>query len=355
MGLIRFFLAYSVVVAHFLYFPSFRLIGGDTAVEGFFVISGFYIAMILNGRYSSIKDFWINRFLRLYPAYIVIASINLIINLIDPGQLQNIFNFPPLLSSYLIFTNATMLFQDVAMFIGLQEGHLKFVKNFLDSNPPIFQYLLIPQAWTLGIEISFYLLAPLLFCRKFKYIYIFFLFSLIIRLYLLRNGKMDDPWNYRFLPNELALFLLGVISYSIYSKIDFLKYVAINQDIGKLFLTLVIGYIFFFPNISADYDLKKGIFYLLLATGMPFIFNLSKDNKVDRFIGELSYPIYLIWGLRIDFTKMICDTFQITNENVKGLIFYSSILLLAITIHIFVERPVEKIRAHFRTRKSTGT
>ena len=113
--------------------------------------------------------------------------------------------------------------------------------------------------------------------------------------------------------------------------------------------------VFFFPNISADYDLKKGIFYLLLATGIPFIFNLTKDNKIDRFIGELSYPIYLIWGLRIDITKIICDAFQITNENVKGLIFYGSILVLAIAIHVLVEKPVEKIRAHFRARKSASS
>ena len=169
MGLIRFFLAYSVVVGHFLYFPTFRLIGTDTAVEAFFIISGFYIAMILNGRYSSIKDFWINRFLRLYPAYIVIAGTSLVITLIEPSSLQNIFTLPPVLSTYLIFTNATMIFQDIAMFLGVRDGHVMFVKNFLESSPVVFRYLLIPQAWTLGIEISFYLLAPLLFFKKYKY------------------------------------------------------------------------------------------------------------------------------------------------------------------------------------------
>ena len=315
MGLIRFFLAYSVVVAHFLFFPSFRLIGGEVAVEAFFIISGFYIAMILNGRYSSIKDFWINRFLRLYPAYIVIAGFNLVVNLIEPGELKNVFELPTALSIYLVFTNATMMFQDLAMFLGVRDGHVLFVKNFLESSPVVFRYLLIPQAWTLGVEISFYLLAPLLFFRKYKYIYLFFFISLIVRIYLLTHGKMDDPWSYRFFPSELALFMLGAIAYNIYDKIDFNKNPA----------------------------------------GMPLIFNLTKDNKIDRFIGELSYPIYLIWGLRIDITKIICDAFQISNENVKGVIFYGSILVLAIAIHVLVEKPVEKIRAHFRARKSTRT
>lgn len=46
MGLIRFLLAYSVLVGHFTFFPAYKLIGTDTAVEAFFVLSGFYIAMI---------------------------------------------------------------------------------------------------------------------------------------------------------------------------------------------------------------------------------------------------------------------------------------------------------------------
>ena len=355
MGLIRFFLAYSVVIAHFLFFPTFRLIGGEVAVEGFFIISGFYIAMILNNQYSSTKDFLINRFLRLYPAYIVIAGFNFIVNLIEPGELKNIFDFPPLLSGYIIFTNATMMFQDLAMFIGLQDGHLRFVKNFLDSSPVIFRYLLIPQAWTLGVEISFYIFAPILFFRRYKYIYFFFIVSLVVRVYILNHGKFDDPWSYRFFPSELALFMLGAVAYNLYIKINFKENNALYTEIGKFLLALILGFILFFPNITIPYEFKKGLFYLLLAVAIPFIFNLTKNNKIDRFIGELSYPIYLIWGLRIDVTKIITDYFHITNENIKGLIFYGFILIAAIVIHLLIEKPIEKIRVHFRTRQLRST
>ena len=129
MGVIRFLLAWAVVVAHFTYFPTFRLIGGELAVEAFFIISGFYISLIFNNQYSTTKNFLINRFLRLYPAYAVIAAINLTVNLFNPGELENIFNLPLALSSYLIFTNATMMFQDLAMFLGVQKWASSFCKQ----------------------------------------------------------------------------------------------------------------------------------------------------------------------------------------------------------------------------------
>jgi peptidoglycan/LPS O-acetylase OafA/YrhL len=33
--------------------------------------------------------------------------------------------------------------------------------------------------------------------------------------------------------------------------------------------------------------------YVLIAAGIPFLFKLTKDNRLDANIGELSYPIYM--------------------------------------------------------------
>jgi len=348
MGIVRFLLAFSVVVAHFQYYSTFRLIGGEIAVQGFFIISGFYIAMILDGRYSSTRNFLINRFLRLYPTYFVIAAINFTVIWFEPGTLENIFNFPKVLSSFLILTNGTMLFQDVTMFLGLQDGRLRFVSNFLHSDPVLFRYLLVPQAWTIGLEFSFYLLAPLLFIRNRKYIYYIFIVSLLIRIYLLQNGKAEDPWSYRFFPSELALFMLGAMAYDVYKKIRFDSNPELYRNLGKVMLTLVVGYIFFFRNIAANYEFDKGIFYLMLAGSIPFIFYLSKDNKFDQFIGNLSYPIYLLWGLRIDLTPKIMSWIGSQNPDIEGLVRYSSIIIMAIAIYLMIEKPMEKIRGRFR-------
>jgi peptidoglycan/LPS O-acetylase OafA/YrhL len=235
-----------------------------------------------------------------------------------------------------------MILQDWAMFLGLQDGHLHFVSNFNNSNPPIWRYLLIPQAWTLGVEISLYILAPLLFIRKFKYIFIVFIASMLIRIYLLMHGKYDDPWGYRFFPSELALFMMGAVAYCIYSKIQFQSNPDLYHLLGKWFATLMIGFIFFFPNIAAGYEFKKGLFYLLLASATPFIFY--------NFKGELSYPMYLVWALRIDVVGPVVKFLNLTSESAIGVVSYGYIILMSVLIHLFVEKPFEKIRARFRSR-----
>jgi peptidoglycan/LPS O-acetylase OafA/YrhL len=39
--------------------------------------------------------------------------------------------------------------------------------------------------------------------------------------------------------------------------------------------------------------------YVALALSLPFLFAASKSNPLDRWIGELSYPLYLVHGLTI--------------------------------------------------------
>lgn len=243
------------------------------------------------------------------------------------------------------------------MFLGLQDGRLRFVSNFLQSDPVLFRYLLVPQAWTLGLEFSFYLLAPFLFIKNRKYIYYIFIASLLIRIYLLQHGKAEDPWSYRFFPSELALFMLGAMAYSLYKKIRFDSNPELFQNLGAIMLTLVVGYIFFFRNIAANYEFDKGIFYLMLAAFIPFIFHICKDNKLDQFMDNLSYPIYMLWGLHIDLTPKIMSWIGSQNPDIEGLMRYSTITVMAIAIYLLIEKPMEHIRDRFKainSQSSTG-
>ena len=81
MGLLRLLLAISVITTHCGPCLGFSPLGGVEAVQTFFMISGFYMAMILTEKYrgpGSYRSFLINRFLRIYPLYWIALILTLI-------------------------------------------------------------------------------------------------------------------------------------------------------------------------------------------------------------------------------------------------------------------------------------
>ena len=72
MGILRVILAIAVVISHSESFLGLKFTGGLVSVQIFFIISGFYMTMILDNKYvgkGSYRLFLSNRFLRLYPIY----------------------------------------------------------------------------------------------------------------------------------------------------------------------------------------------------------------------------------------------------------------------------------------------
>jgi len=98
------------------------------------------------------------------------------------------------------------------LFLAIEAKKLVFTQNFSKSDLPLYPGLIIPQAWTLGLEISFYLIAPFILARK-KILFLLLIFSFAIRIILHQIGLgREDPWVYRFFPAELAFFILGALS-----------------------------------------------------------------------------------------------------------------------------------------------
>src|SRR2546430_17049072 len=79
MGALRFILAISVAYGHAGDFLGFPLIPGDTAVQCFYAVSGFYMALVLNGKYRPESSSYFllisNRFARLFPAFAAVLCL----------------------------------------------------------------------------------------------------------------------------------------------------------------------------------------------------------------------------------------------------------------------------------------
>jgi peptidoglycan/LPS O-acetylase OafA/YrhL len=73
MGILRTLLAIGVLICHSSPVFGISSMGGEDAIKAFFIISGFYMSLILNEKYTGIENsyklFITNRLLRLYPLY----------------------------------------------------------------------------------------------------------------------------------------------------------------------------------------------------------------------------------------------------------------------------------------------
>jgi peptidoglycan/LPS O-acetylase OafA/YrhL len=311
MGILRTILALAVVVYHSFKIFGLHMCGGQVAVESFYMISGFYMALILNEKYvgvGSYKKFILSRFYRIFPLYWVILLIAFIVSLIGysafnhPYYLARYINNYSCLSGvtvfYFILENIIVIGQDILYFLRLDELCKPILTyNVLSFKHTGYQYLLVPQAWSISIEFMFYLIAPFLVTKKIKWQIALVVIGIAAKFYFDYYYYLCfDPWTYRFFPFELAFFIAGSLAYAFYK---YIQYKSISSIIAYVLLSLCVLGVFVLDEIKMDDDLKNSLFYLFLLGSMPFIFKSLKDCQWDRQIGELSFSLYICHHLLV--------------------------------------------------------
>jgi len=127
MGSLRTIFAISVFFTHALPGASV-LVGGRYAVQLFYVISGFLISYVLIAKkaYPDVKSFYVNRYLRLYPIYLVVALLTFaaLIASHHASFIDVYRNSPPAAIAMLTFSNLFLFGQDWIMFLGVHSHHL---------------------------------------------------------------------------------------------------------------------------------------------------------------------------------------------------------------------------------------
>ncbi len=239
MGTLRFALALVVLFAHTGGVRWNLMLPGPMALQWFFIMSGFYMSLVLREKYvhhpRPLQLFLTNRLLRIFPVYwllLVLALAFAIFLEMRPAPAEVTASALSFFRHYygqmdwgamawLIWVNVGLVFQDSVLFLGLDPatGSLFFTPQFQTTNPALYRFLFIPQAWSISLELVFYLLAPFLLLRGWRVVLLVLLGSVLLRVVLIGEGLFRDPWAYRFLPTELALFLLGYFSYLLYGRV----------------------------------------------------------------------------------------------------------------------------------------
>jgi peptidoglycan/LPS O-acetylase OafA/YrhL len=288
MGTLRFLLAFSVAYGHLAKLPTFPT--SDIAVQSFFVVSGFYMALVLNEKYGP-GSYWLfisNRLLRLWPAYFVV----LILSLAFAPNWRPIFALNWSDIAFFVGSQILIVGQDLYLFLFVDSGTLAFTAHYTDVSVPLYTFAPIPQAWTLGLEIYFYLLAPFLVRRGPLFIATMIAASLALRMLLQGAfGLSGQPWSFRFFPSEIALFMAGSLGYYVYASEKEaqrrLAQTLLSFAAALLFVALAINRWDGMPRLASLSLLA------LVIVGAPRLFEMTKSIAWDKYIGELSYPLYI--------------------------------------------------------------
>lgn len=299
------------------------LINGETGVLVFFNLSGFLITLILlneklkKGRIN-FKHFFIKRFLRLLPPFIL-----LLISLIILSQLK-ILDIPSeafVLSFFYLYNFAP--------------EHLYFGE--------------IGHTWSLAVEEQFYLLWPFIIKYLNKIKVIFIIIGIVIAsltfLYLIKLGYLStyrrpDRW---FIPACSSILLGALISISIFTNhtktVDFLKkrkalYIGITLYLFPLYS---LKYILFSSPLFMGFGISliMGWIYLNQNTSFTRFLNL----KILVYIGKISYGLYVYQGIFLRTGPGSNLYFQQFPQN---LIFTVIITILSFE---FLEKPILKLKS----------
>lgn len=352
MGLVRFFLAAAVVFHHSTTPWALPIVDGHQAVRLFYIISGFYMALILDQKYPATREgiwlFYGNRALRIFPIYwvvLVAAGLFYAAAWVWLGRTpERLGWYLPLIESGHGIFLAGLGVSQLALF-GLDWFNLFDFQGSewgwggtVSGGKSAGFLCLVPQAWTLAVELSFYLFAPWIVRAKAGPLALLCAIGFALRIWLWMWRPVETgSLNYFWFPLQLPFFLLGILSY---------RWMGAGSSVWKSSggmwgsRVLMLGLLFGYDLFPDGWD--QAISCALLAILMPGLF--QGEGKWQRWVGELSYPVYVVHIL-VKWVMLAVQGVERTGQReVSGFWLLAGSVLAAVLIEKTIGNPIEKRR-----------
>jgi peptidoglycan/LPS O-acetylase OafA/YrhL len=356
-------LALSVVYAHLRLVDSMLFIQAGVAVIVFYMISGFYMTMIITEKYALFGPRWqqqflISRALRIYPCYWAVLILAIVTHHLihEPTVFSDALGLNWLQRVLAIGSNILIFGQDWI----IAGASLKWNSGStgLDISWNQFPVLV---AWTLAVELTFYVFTAFFIMRDKRMAIFALALAVYLRLYFVFvNGKAlgfstygiglsNDPWGYHFFGTVLIFFMIGYLAYQLYAAIRkhveqnprAVRFVFAATALLVVAIVLQLYYLNSYRNILGYNDTVVWVAVATFALLIPNLFFVTKNSRVDYYLGFYCYPVYLSHIPAYDIGSHLFGGYA----HPKWWEFGTVLVLSAVIVHV-VEIPVERIRKY---------
>lgn len=336
MGLIRLLLASLVVAAHSggNINPNFS---GPTAVVLFYIASGFYMAMVLNTKYQgagAAKRFYASRYTRLWVPYIVVVALVLLDRFLsaDYGWLQALQTAPWWLATLAVLANLLIVGQDLFWLIAFDAQGIRWAPQLMSEAHNGTQLLLNLPMFTVAIELYFYLLAPWVLVR-FERALAFAAVSAVWVAAITLTKQANITTMYYLFPAAMFYFGLGAVVWWVSQCKEALRGWRYFGVVGLLLIALWAK------------QIAPSTLVVLFCLAVPTAFQLTRHSRLDRMLGDLSYPVYLVHWPIVHLMRplFVGDEYAVYLASLLGSLAAAGLILL------LIDRPLTRWRGRFAT------
>lgn len=311
---------YNVVLPPF--FDTF-VQNGDKGVTLFFLMSAFTLCLSLNTKQTTeqnpIRNYFIRRIFRIVPLYYFVIILILLLNINSPSISSVTANF-----------------------------------LFIHGVSPYWINSTVPGGWSVGIEMLFYLIFPILFykIKSVSSIINLTLFSLVVskavlsfmtKLHFINDGILLKNFVYENFISQLPVFLIGICLFQIRQNKG-----AVDKDPGMYKSYLFIATLILIHLLGGNVFKSHYLFAIAFAIAA---YSLSKwqpsliINTLTIWVGKLSYSIYLLHlvvaKLLVKYHWNYYSSNVVLDTCLRFLIVFSISTLLACITYKLIELPFQ--------------
>ncbi|MHB8205875.1 acyltransferase family protein, partial [Mucilaginibacter sp.] len=285
---------------------------GRIGVQLFFFLSAYTLCLSMDSRKERyfIRNFYIRRYFRIAPLYYLGILIYFLVGM------------APFLNQYIALSNSK---SDILYNFLLIHGVIQSANNTI-----------VPGGWSIGTEVLFYLMFPLLFLfykkLNFKFIYIYPVLGLLIATLFshIMYSFDESAYNYFYyynIFNQLQVFLIGMSCYFLQKK-NLILFSPLKS--GLIFIIL------FALSFVVSFKLENNISLFVFLAGLSFLFlfifvkKINLTFKAVQKIGELSYSIYIFHFLFA--YPLVIQLVHFANSKINSYILFIICIIIVVVL-----------------------